>query len=221
MTDNSLADPRFPGVRVFGTAPGPDAWHKTYSRALSWTLVALVHLLFLIFLTLAQNHAHDRHRAMIETILFLPASTGNNAPNLHIVHPESPAGTSPEILTAPITITPPPPTENQPKAATPGDVLRAVGQALACGAGSYENLNPGERANCRREPWMGRRAPNGVVLLDRGAGLPQVPPAQPNFRLSGSEAIRRDLQQGGPSACPILQNTPCLADFLHGEPGIH
>jgi len=229
VTNNSLADPAFPragfpqaGIRVFGAvAAGPGAWRKTYTRTLSWVLVAAVHLLFLAILTIAQNPAHDRrHRAALETMLFLPAITGDHAPKVNIIRPEAPSEAPPEIVTAPITIPRPPPIETQPLVATPGDVLGAVGQALACGAGSYENLNPGERARCRRQPWGGLRAPNGVVVLDPGPRL-QLPPAEGTARLGGSEAIRRDLQQGGPSACPILQNTPCLADFLHREPGIH
>jgi hypothetical protein len=185
-------------------------------------LVAVVHLAFFVFLTLAQNVQHNRgSRAVLETILFLPAVTGNNAPKVRIVRPESPSEAPPEIATAPITIPRPPPVESQPQSATPGDILGSVGRALACGAGSYENLNSGERANCRREPWNGRRAPTGALVLDPGPRPLELPQAPGQLRLSGSESIRRDLQQGGPSACPILQNTPCLADFLNREPGIH
>jgi len=203
-----------------GIPPRPDAWQKTYNRTLSWALVVVVHLLFLAVLTIAQNPAREgRRHAALETILFLPAVTGNNAPKINIIRPESPSEAPPEIVTAPITLPNPPPVESRPETARPGDVLRAVGEALACGAGSFENLNPGERAHCRREPWSGRRAPGGALVLDPGPRL-QLAPPEGTLRLGGSEALRRDLRQGGPSACPILQNTPCLADFLHREPGI-
>ncbi len=62
------------------------------------------------------------------------------APQVKIIKPEVPSAIAPIITTAPVVVAPPEPPMIQPQ--TPADILRAIGQALACSANSFENLHP-------------------------------------------------------------------------------
>jgi hypothetical protein len=207
LNDQSLA---YYGNRV--VRPPPEPRRAAAKRALSWTLVVLVHLLFLAMLTF-QFVEEERlgRKGAIETILDLSMFHNDNAPRITLIKPEVESPGPPQVTTAPILITPPKPIPEQESAPpAPGDVLKAIGEALACGASNFENLTDRQRARCLHEPWQPRKLPNGTIVLE-------APPkqAQPEIHLSGAEAMRHDMEVAPP--CPILQQAPCIDDIIKGR----
>ena len=128
------------------------------------------------------------------------------------------------MLSAPITIPPPPPVhfeEAEQGQRAPGDILGAVGRELACSAGSWEHLTSAERTRCGLYPWRGMKLPNGsLVMIPRNVlpRLKEAPDTEFNVN-TGADRMRADVQTGvipGSGGCPILQNTPCM----HVTPGM-
>ncbi len=118
-----------------------------------------------------------------------------------------PRASAPEVTTAPVIVVPPPP-NIQPNAPpqTPADILKAIGEALSCGAENFENLTQAERNRCKHEPWVARKLPNGTIVLEAAAPQaiePQVP------KISGAEALRHQMQTA-PSGCSLVSNVPCM-----------
>ena len=100
--------------------------------------------------------------------------------------------------------------EQQNGPAAPGDVLKSIGEALACGASNFEYLNKAQQARCPRQPWMAARRPNGTIVLD---APPKAP--LPQLHLTGAERMGKQMRQN--SGCPIMINTPCLHDMFTGN----
>ena len=78
-----------------------------------------------------------------------------------------------------------------------------------------ENLTDAQRARCKHQPWIGRKLPDGTIVME----LPPKPlPEQtpPQIHLSGSDQVHHDLESG-PTGCPILQQAPCIDDIIHGR----
>lgn len=203
-----------PGTEPLGPA---ELRRRNLTRTVSWGLVAALHVAFFFAFVIAFTPWKDRARPIVETILML-APPGNRAPDLHVVNPELVDKSPPQILSAPITIRPPPPVvmpEIDGAGPTPGDILGAVGRTLACAPGSWEHLTGPERMACGGSPWRGMRLPNGSLVMVPPSQLPRLREAPvTEFTLnSGRDLAQRQLQIGqDPSmgGCPILQNTPCL-----------
>ena len=179
-------------------------------RVISWTLVGLIHVLLLSLFILDQIRERSlmvRHEP-VETILDLTKLPAGEAPPVRLVKPEVPTATPPVVTTAPMIVVPPAnPDEAVPQ--TPADILKAIGEALSCGAENFEHLTQAERARCKTEPWIARKLPNGTIVLEAANPSPYAPPSQ--LKLSGADAMRRQLQTAPP--CPvILVNTPCLGN---------
>lgn len=192
---------------------------RNVSRVVSGVLVVLVHLVFLGMLLISVSLPSFRARRPLETILLLPSFHGENAPEMHMLRPAAPTGAPPEIITSPITLPkpPPPPPENAQKPPAPGDVLKAVGQELSCGAGSFENLTQAERSRCLHQPWHGGKTPSGSILVLAPA-IPKLAEPQPQseFRISGADAQRRAIESS-PTGCPVMLNVPCLNNIPHDD----
>jgi hypothetical protein len=202
-----------PGFAFFRDA---EPRRRIWSRGLSSILVGLVHLVFLAMLTFSITMPAFHRPSVLETILMLPALNGRNAPEVHMLQPKAMNEAPPEIISAPITLPKPvlpPETEQKPQS---GDVLRAVGEALSCGAGSFETLTQTERSRCRHEPWRGGRLPNGNLVMVPTSQMPRLaePVPQSEFRLSGAEAQRHDIEVA-PTGCPVMLNIPCLNNIPH------
>jgi hypothetical protein len=119
-----------------------------------------------------------------------------------------PRASAPEVSTAPVIVVPPPPNSQIAPPQTPADILKAIGEALSCGAENFENLTQAERNRCKREPWIARRLPNGTIVLEAAMPQPFAPPPVP--KISGGEALRHELQTAPP--CPIMvANIPCMS----------
>ncbi len=218
VTDPILA---LPDSRVRFTRSAADRRRLLVRDTVTWVVVGLIHVFFILLLalSLAQNREKFGHRSPIETILDLSMLNRDNAPPVNMIKPDVVNAQEPDISAKPITIIPPPLILPDPRApAPPGDVLRSVGEALACGAGNFENLNRAQQARCKRQPWGGVRLPNGTIVLD---APPKAAP-QPQIQMSGADAMRRQMMTN--SGCPILSNRPCLSDMFTGNnsraPGI-
>ena len=203
LTDHALA---YFGNRV--ARPSSEEERRLLIRRVtSWTMVGLVHILLLSLFILDQYRQRSLmiRRAPVETILDLTRLPAGNAPPIRLIRPEVPSATPPVITTAPLIVVPPAnPDEAVPQ--TPADILKAIGEALSCGAENFENLTQTERARCKHEPWIARKLPNGTIVLEAANPSPYAPPAPP--KLSGADALRRQMQTAPP--CPILVNAPCL-----------
>ncbi|HEX2762149.1 MAG TPA: hypothetical protein VHM27_16620 [Rhizomicrobium sp.] len=214
-SDNSAPALEHPFLRP---GLGPAELRRTNAgRAASWAAVGLLHVLLFTVLVITIRPFANFRRPVIETILMFP-SQGNNpdAPPLRTINPDVQNPAPPMFTTAPLAIPKPiVPPDSEGRAATPGDILGAVGRELACSAGSWEHLSSAERRACGGIPWRGMRMPNGsLVMIPRGV-LPRLrePPPDEGLRITGNEQIQRDVQTGqmpGQGGCPILQHTPCL-----------
>lgn len=209
LSDQGLA---YYGNRVVRAPEDPR--RRALKRTLAFGLAALVHLGFLILLTISVIQQQKiGARGPIETILNLSMLRNpSTAPPVNLIRPQIQNAAPPEIETAPITITPPKPQEEENKPAAPGDVLKAVGQAVACGASNFENLTDAQRAHCKHPPWIARKLPNGNIVMD----VPPKQAAPPQIHMSGSDELHHQLQTG-PGGCPILQQAPCVDDIIHGR----
>lgn len=217
LTQNSLAPSFLPGSRL---EPRLQGRGLLASRTVSTVLVILVHVFFFFFFAVSILKFDERGHRLVETMLLLSPSGNDQASRDKLIAPIVEEKETPMASTAPITIpvpVPPPPEEQQHgSAVTPGDILGAVGQTLACAAGNFEHLTGPERERCRRIPWQGAKLANGSIVMVPDRLLQALAqPEEPQFRISGATQLNRDLATGGPP-CPILQNTPCLSGILHG-----
>jgi hypothetical protein len=146
-------------------------------------------------------------RPPAETILELSRLSKGEAPPIRLIQPVVPRASAPEVTTAPVIVVPPPPNSQIAPPQTPADILKAIGEALSCGAENFENLTQAERNRCKHEPWLARRLPNGTIVLEAAAPQPFAPLPVP--KISGAEALRHEMQTAPP--CPImLANVPCM-----------
>jgi hypothetical protein len=198
---NSLADiPDFTARPHRRSAPA--------RRVVSWILVGLIHAVILSIFIISQPIPSLHYGKQMEMILQLPGVSNARAPSVDMVQPKAPLGSQPEVIPAPITIPPLPPLKPGAPESHPGDLLGSIGQALACGASNFENLNPAQQARCRHIPWQGARLPNGAIVLDRPSPASKFAAPAPEFRITGQDAQRRDLETSSP--CPVMLNVPCL-----------
>jgi len=210
-----------------GTGPlGPEEQRRAArSKAVSTAITSLLHVLFFFFFVLAVHPFDMKSRPLIETILTLTLPGNNRPPPERPINPEILTNAPPRMLAAPIVVPKPPPihTEDENRNATgqPGDILGAVGRALACDAGSWEHLTSAERERCGLYPWRGMKLPNGTLVMVPRSVLPRLKEApDTQFGINtGSDRIGADVRNGiipGQGGCPILQNTPCM----HVSPGM-
>ena len=102
----------------------------------------------------------------------------------------------------------PPPNPDQAMPQTPADILKAIGEALSCGAENFENLTQTERARCKREPWVAHKLPNGTIVLEAAESVDLCAAARP------AQTVRRRCH--APSDCrprrlaPSCCNVPCV-----------
>jgi hypothetical protein len=203
VTDDILVYPPFRVRLRLSEAERRRLWLRD---TVAWAIVALLHIIFLLALLISLQQNLDRvgHRSAVETILDLSLLNRSNAPRVDVIRPED--SKEPDLSAKPLTVIPKPPVieqqqENQP--AAPGDVLKSIGQALACGASNFEYLNKAQQARCPRQPWMAARRPDGTIVLDAPA---RTAPVQ--LQMTGADQLRKQAQTENP--CPIMLNTPCL-----------
>ncbi len=218
MTDDFLAYP----ARRMRLLPSDEERRRILVRdGLAILLVALIHILIFLGLVISLEQARERQgrRGPIEQFLDLSLLRQPRATPLNLTQPQD--NEQNDVSAKPLTvITPKPPVlELQPPPSTvqPGDILGSVGRAIACGAGNFEYLTRQQQERCLHEPWQGVQLPNGTIVLL--APPPNMATPGP-LQMTGAEALRRQSQTA--PNCPIMVNTPCLADMFDngGAPGV-
>lgn len=218
VTDDILAYPDYRNRRQLSEAER----RRLLARdGFAWTMVGLIHLMIFLGLVTSLQQARVRpgsRNNTVEQIFDLSLVRRNRAVPLNLAPPEP--NQDRDVSAKPLTVIPPktPVIEMAPAAPpapTDGDVLQSIGRYLACSAGIFEYLDPRQQARCLHQPWQGLELPNGMIVLNPG---PQLR-ASPGFQVTtGADTLRRQTQQGG-SNCPVMINTPCLADMFNGVPG--
>ncbi len=180
---------------------------RLFERIFAWGVVAIIHILMLFVVVADQRHRRElAMKPPAETILELGRVPKGEAPPIRLIQPVVPRASAPEVTTAPVIVVPPPPNSQIAPPQTPADILKAIGEALSCGAENFENLTQAERNRCKREPWVARRLPNGTIVLE--AAAPQaIEPTVP--KISGAEAMRHELQTA-PGCQLMVANVPCM-----------
>ena len=183
-------------------------------KAASWIAVGIVHLLLANLLIFSEDWKDlVTSGSSSEVTLDLRGATDRSpAPDVRMTVPEAPTGVPPEVVIDPLII-PRPPESLQPRAdggISDGDLLGAIGRDVACIAGNYENLTPAQRARCGRVPWYGARLSDGNIVLRPPETHPLFAPPEPEYRISGADAQRRQMETAGSDPCPVILNTPCF-----------
>jgi hypothetical protein len=196
---------------LYGLRPrGPsneEQRRRLIERIFAWGVVAIIHILMLFIVVQDQRHRRALTlRPPAETILDLSRGATREAPPIRLIQPIVPRTAPPEITNAPVIVVPPPPNSQIAPPQTPADILKAIGEALSCGAENFENLTQAERNRCSHEPWVARKLPNGTIVLE--AAAPQaIEPLVP--KITGADALRREMQTA-PSGCTLVTNIPCV-----------
>ncbi|HWF65419.1 MAG TPA: hypothetical protein VN685_12470 [Rhizomicrobium sp.] len=206
MTDHALT--------LYGNRPrrlpNEEERRLLIQRVISWALVILIHAVLMAVLLLDQLHWRTALLAKppAETMLDLTQlRPRGQAPPVVLIRPIVPRAAPPEISNAPVIVVPPPPNVQVVPPKTQAEILKAIGEALSCGAENFENLTQAERNRCKHEPWIARKLPNGTIVLEAAAPSPFAPAPAPT--ITGGEALRRELQTA-PKGCSLVSNLPCM-----------
>ena len=172
-------------------------------RGVAAVAVAVLHAAFILFLIQADWIADLRTRPPAEPPLlwlFLPKSPGVPKAAPQRSQKEAPHE-RPAFFSLPITLPP------SPNAIDPGLLL---GQALACGANSFEYLTPVGRLNCRRPPWNFTYTNDGTIILNTQYRRPEPKPTP-------AEVLAHE-RYTAPS-CPesVDPNAPCISGIIGGR----
>jgi hypothetical protein len=183
-----------------------DARERAVRRGVAAAAVAVLHVAMIFVLIQTDWIPSLRARAPAEApLLWLLLPKAPSAPKAEQQRSQKPAPREAfKTYTLPITLPPPPPSN----AIT--DPALALGQALACGANSFEYLTPQGRANCRRPPWNYTYARDGTIVLDT-----QYKPPEP--KPTPAEVMQ--LERYTAPTCPsnVDPNAPCLSRIIHGR----
>jgi len=219
VTDDFLA---YPARRMRLLPNEAERRRRLLRDGVALLVVLLVHIVIFFSLVISLEEARERQgrRGPIEQFLDLSLLRQPRATPLNLAQPDD--NEQNDVSAKPLTVIPPkPPVIEQqaaPPVAQPGDILNSIGRAIACGAGNFEYLTRQQQARCLHEPWQGVEMPNGNIVL-------LAPPRQAApgpLEMTGAEALQRQSQTA--PNCPIMLNTPCLADMFNGggqlAPGI-
>jgi hypothetical protein len=178
-----------------------DARQRAARRAATAVVVAALHVVFILLLIQADwipaLHPKSPTEAPLLWLL-LPKAPGTPKVEQRRSLKETPRE-APVIYSLPITLPP------QRSDAT--DPALLLGQALACGANSFEYLAPQAQARCKRVPWNYRVEADGTVVLDTHYKPPEPKPAPAD--IMARERYRAPV-------CPenVDPNAPCLAKII-------
>ncbi|MDE2110269.1 MAG: hypothetical protein KGJ79_03930 [Alphaproteobacteria bacterium] len=179
---------------------------RTWWRGAAIIAVIVLHVAFFYVLVLSEWHPSlQAMRAEEAPILWLLLPRAPGAPQITQERKrEQPSSDIYKFYTLPIT--PPPPAPNAINPAL------ALGQALACGASSFEYLTPEGRAQCKRVPWHFSFDKDGTIVLD--AVPRQVVQEKP--RNSDIMAHERNTAPDCPKY--VDPNAPCLSAITGLKP---
>jgi hypothetical protein len=182
-----------------------DARRRAVRRCAVAAVVAALHAALIFFLIQADWIPGLRPRLPIKAPLLwllLPKAPGTPKVEQQRSLKETPR-VAPVIYSLPITLPPPPRSDAI-------DPALALGQALACGANSYEYLTPQGRANCRRPPWTYTYAKDGTIVLNTQYQRPEPKPTPAD--------VLAHERYTAPS-CPeyVDPNAPCISGIIGGH----
>lgn len=105
------------------------------------------------------------------------------------------------------------PKEERPNAITLDPGL-ALGQALSCGAGSYEYLTAEGKRRCTRKPWNYTYDRNGFLILR----APNMPPPRREKKLDPRDQMRQQ-RETAPTCADGAANggAPCIGNIINGQ----
>lgn len=182
---------------------------RAMRRTLAAVAVGLMHLAIIVVLLRTQWLPQPRQiRAEQPPLLWLllPALPGNPViPHKHRAQAEQQA--PPATIVLPITHPPPPQSTETFNPAT------ALGEALACGANSYEYLSPERRDRCKRMPWHYKFDRYGDIVLDVEAR----PEEEQQPKETGAEANQRMMNTADPCLAAKMTGTPCIEQTIYGN----
>lgn len=209
MADTSFVDESATALAEFLVRLRTDAEERsrTRRRASAAAAVAVLHVLFVLVLLYSEwlpvFHTKRPSEAPLLWLL-LPRTPG--AEKLEVKHAATRESTreAPTFYTAPIFLPPP-----QPNAIT--DPALALGQALACGANSYEYLTSLGRARCKRQPWTFTYDQYGDIVLNTRFQRPAPPP-----KPTTADIMARQRLEGPQCPANVDPNAPCLDKIIHG-----
>lgn len=95
------------------------------------------------------------------------------------------------------------------------DAAQALGEALACGASSYEYLTQEARAKCKRQPWHFKYDKYGYIVLDTDAA--KAPAEALEQHETGAEAQQRIMNTSDPCQAAKITGTPCIDKMIFGS----
>jgi hypothetical protein len=180
-----------------------DARRRAMRRAVAAVAVAVLHVAFIFLLFHADWIVDLRTRPLTEPpLLWLLLPKAPGAPKVVQLRSQKEGQHErPAFFSLPITLPP------SPNAIDPGLLL---GEALACGANSFEYLTPQGRSNCRRPPWNFTYARDGTIILNTQYRRPEPKPTP-------AEVLAHE-RYTAPS-CPeyVDPNAPCLSRIIGGH----
>lgn len=170
--------------------------------------VAAIHVLFAIVLIFSEWAPIPIQRVKIEPMTWInllpQANQAAKIPPAKAKKPEDVGTINPYIV----------PDFRRPKVEEDNsiDLGLALGRSLACGASSYEWLNPKMRSECKSKPWQFVFDRYGNIVLD---AMPRVP-KEDKLRPSDIQAHERNTAP----VCPtnVDPNAPCLSSIIGGRP---
>ena len=206
-SQDSIADPPrllMPDMRL---RVGEAQRERVLKRSGAGIAVALVHILILLALLTANQISSFIKQPQKETILILPP----------LQHPDKSRPALPYVILPadrPVNIPPTiymiPPVPSQSTSKNPADVMKEIGKALACGAGSYEYLAQAERETCKRQPWHYKKNNKGIIILD-----PTPPP--PPEQITGIDAQTHTQSTTDPCVAAGNTHSECIQKTIFGR----
>jgi hypothetical protein len=192
------------GASLMRLRTDEDARQRAARRAATAVVVAALHVVFILLLIQADWIPGLRQKSPSEAPLLwllLPKAPGTPKIEQRRSLKETPRE-APVIYSLPITLPRP-----QPDAVDPA---LAIGQALACGANSFEYLTPQAQARCKRVPWNYRVERDGTVVLDTHYKRPEPKPTPAD--------VLAHERYTAPS-CPeyVDPNAPCISGIIGGH----
>jgi hypothetical protein len=183
-----------------------EARKRAVRRVRAGVAVALIHVLFVYVLIKSQWLPVALPKpAEIKPLMWVILTQPAPAPKVIVAKPKK--GEESGAITTfvpPRKLTP----EEENNAINPG---LAIGRALACGANSFEWLNPKQRAACLNKPWQFVYDRYGNIVLDAH----ERPVEEERLRPSDIQAQERNTAP----ACPqnVDPNAPCLSSVIGGR----
>lgn len=182
---------------------------RNLRRAYAGVAVAVVHILFVALLITSEWIPIPIPKARkIEPLQWvsLPRRAAVQPPERIKPRVPDPGTFNPDVVLR----LPKPRVEEESNAIS--DFGLALGRSLACGANSYEWLNPKRRAECAFRPWNFVYDHYGNMVLD---ARPRMVREEETLRPSDAQARERNTVP----LCPtnIDPNAPCLSSIIGGR----